>query len=173
MTNLDSILKSRDITLPTKMLLVKALIFPAVIYGCEIWTLKSWVLKNWCFWTVVLDKACESHLDYKEIQPIHSKGNQSWISFGRNDAKAENPILWPPDEKKWLMRKDPDSGKDWRREDRAWDGWMTSQTLWTWVWVSSGSSWWTGKPGVLQSMGLQSRTALCDWTELIHKYISF
>ena len=119
MTNLDSILKSRDITLPTKVHLVKALVFPVVMYGCESWTVKeSWALKNWCFWTVVLEKILESPLDSKEIQPVHSKGNQSWIFIGRTDVEAETPILWPPDVS-WLIWKDPDAGKDWRWEEKG------------------------------------------------------
>ena len=78
-----------------------------------------WVLKNWCFWTVVLEKTLESPLDYKDIQPVHPKGNQSWIFIGRTDAKAETPILWPPDGKNWLIGKDPDAGKDWRQEEKG------------------------------------------------------
>ena len=80
---------------------------------------ESWEPKNWCFWTVVLEKTLESPLDCKEIQPVHSKGNQSWIFIGRTDAKAETPILWPPDVKNWLIWKDPDAGKDWRREEKG------------------------------------------------------
>ena len=96
MTNLDTILKSRDITLPTKVHLVKAMAFPVVMYGCESWDYKeSWAPKNWCFWTVVLEKTLESPLDCKEIQPVHSKGDQSWMFTGRTDAEAETPILWP------------------------------------------------------------------------------
>ena len=95
MTNLDSIFKSRDITLPTKVHLVKAMVFPVVMYGCECWAVKkSWVLKNWCIWTVVLEKTLESPLDCKEIQPVHSEEDQPWDFFGRNDAKAETPVLW-------------------------------------------------------------------------------
>ena len=117
MTNLDSILKSRDITLPTKVCLVKAMVFPVVMYGCENWDYKeSWAPKNWWFWTVVLEKTLESPLDCKEIQPVHPNGNQSWIFIGRTDAEAETPILWPPDAKNWLIWKDPDAGKDWRQE---------------------------------------------------------
>ena len=119
---------------------------------------ESWVPKNWCFWTVVLEKTLESPLDWKEIQPVHSKGNQSWILIGRADAEAETPILWPPDVKNWLLGKDPDAGKNWRQEEkgsRGWDGWMASPTPWTWVWASYRSWWWTGKPSVLQSMGSQ------------------
>ena len=95
MTNLDSILKSRDITLPTKVHLVKAMAFPVVTYGCESWTVK----KAECQRTdafELLEKTLESPLDCKEIQPVHSEGDQSWDFFGRNDAKAETPILWPP-----------------------------------------------------------------------------
>ena len=80
---------------------------------------ESWVLKNWCFWTVVLEKILESSLDCKKIQPVHPKGNQSWIFIGRTDAEAEAPILWPPDEKNWLIWKDPDAGKDWRWEEKG------------------------------------------------------
>ena len=80
---------------------------------------ESWVLKNWCFWTVVLEKTFESPLDCKEIQPIHSKGDQSWIFIGRTDAEAETPILWPPSVKSWLIWKDPDGGKDWRHEEKG------------------------------------------------------
>ena len=77
---------------------------------------ESWASKNWCFWTVVLEKTLESPLDCKEIQPVHPKGHQSWIFIERTDAEAETPILWPPDVKNWLIWKDPDAGKDWRRE---------------------------------------------------------
>ena len=79
----------------------------------------SWVLKNWCFWTVVLEKALESPLDFKEIQLVHPKGNQSWIFIRRTDVEAETSILWPPDAKKWLIWKDPDAGKDWRQEKKG------------------------------------------------------
>ena len=80
---------------------------------------ESWVPKNWCFWTVVLEKTLESPLSCKEIQPVHPKGNQSWIFIGRTDAEAETPILWPPDVKDWLIWKDPDAGKDWRQEEKG------------------------------------------------------
>ena len=134
---------------------------------------ESWVLKNGCFWTVVLEKMLESPLDCKEIQPVHSEGDQPWVFFGRNDAKAETPILWPPHAKSWLVGKDSDAGRDWGQEEKGmtgWDGWMASPTQWTWVWVNSGSWWWTGRPGVLQFMGLQRvghdwATEL-NWTEL-------
>ena len=173
MTNLDSVFKSRDIALPTKVCLVKAMVVPMVMYGCESWTVKkaecwridafncgvgedSWeslglqgdptspserrsVLgvhwKDWCwswnsntlatlceelmFWTVVLERTLESPLDCKEIKPVHPKGNLSWIFIGRTDAEAETSIFWPPDEKDWLIGKDPDAGKDWRQEEKG------------------------------------------------------
>ena len=86
-----------------------------------IWELdykESWALKNWCFWTVVLEKTLESPLDCKEIQPVHPKGDQSWVFIERTDVEAETPILWPPDAKNWLIRKDPDPGKDWRQKEK-------------------------------------------------------
>ena len=107
MTNLDSILKSRDIILLTKFCLVKAMVFPVVMYGCELDYKESWVLKNWCFWTVVLEKTLESPLDCKEIKLVNPKGNQSWIFIGKTDAEAEAPILWPPNGKNWLIGKRP------------------------------------------------------------------
>ena len=132
MTNVDSILKSRDITLPTKVRLVKAMVFPVVIGMWELDCEESWAPKNWYFWTVVLEKTLESPLDCKEIQPIHSKGDQSWVFFGRNDSEAQTPILWPPHAKSWLIGKDPDAGRDWgaggEGDNRGWDGWMASLT---------------------------------------------
>ena len=116
MTNLDSILKSRDITLLTKVHIVKAMVFPVVMYGCESWAIKKaehWridAFELWCW---------RKLLDWKEIQPVHPKGNQSWIFIGRTDAEAEIPILWPPDVKNWLIGKDPDAGKDWRWEEKG------------------------------------------------------
>ena len=80
---------------------------------------ESWVPKNWCFWTVVLEKTLESPLDCKESQPVHPKGNQSWIFTGRTDVEAETPILWPPDAKNWVIWKDPDAGEDWRWEEKG------------------------------------------------------
>ena len=127
---------------------------------------ESWAPKDWCFWTVVLEKTLESPLDCKEIQPVHPKGNQSWIFLWRTNA--ETLILWPPDTKNWLIGKDP----DWERlkaggeeDDKGWNSWMASLTWWTWIWSSSGGWWWTGKPGVLRSMG--SQRVRHDWvTEL-------
>ena len=120
MTNLDSILKTRDITLPTKVRLVKAMVFPVVMYGCESWTIKKAehqriaAFELWC-----QEKTLENSLDSKEIQPVHPKGNQSWIFIGRIDAEAETPVFWPPDAKNWLIWKDPDAGKDWRQEEKG------------------------------------------------------
>ena len=119
MTNLDSILKSRDITLLMKVQLVKAMVFPVVMYGCEFDYKEGWAPKNWCFWTTVLEKTLESPLDTKEIQPVHPKGNQSWIFIRRIDAEAETPILWPPDAESWLIWNDPDVGKDWGQEEKG------------------------------------------------------
>ena len=131
MTNLDSILKSRDITLPTKVHLVKALVFPVVMYGCESWTIKKAehqridAFELWC-WRRLLRVPWTGR-----IQPVHPKGNQSWIFIGRTDAEAETPILWPPDAKNWLIGKDPDARKYWRQEDKGMRGlyvWMASPT---------------------------------------------
>ena len=117
MTNLDSILKSRVITLPTKVCLVKAKVFfSSHAWMWELEYKESWA---WCFWTVLLEKTLESPLDSKEIKPVNHKGNESWIFTGRTDAKAETPVLWPPDAKNWLFWKDPDAGKDWRQEEKG------------------------------------------------------
>ena len=116
--------------------------------GCE----ESWAPKNWCFWTVVLEKTLESPLNCKEIQPVHSEGDQPVDFFGRNDAKAETPVLWPPHselthwKRLWWWE---GLGTGGEGDDRGWDGWMASLTRWTWVWVNSGSWWQTGRPGVL------------------------
>ena len=118
MTNLDSIFKSRNITLPTKVHLVKATVFPVVMYRCESWTIK----KAKCWRIDAFELLCwrrlESSLDCK-IQPVHPKGNQSWTVIGRTNVEAETPVLWPPDVKNWLIWKDPDAGKDWRQEEKG------------------------------------------------------
>ena len=120
MTNLDSTLKSRDITLSTKVPLVKAMVFPVIMCGCEIWTIKKAEHQNnWCFWTVVLEKTLESPLDCKEIQQVNPKGNQSWIFIGKTNAEAEAPILRVPNVKNWLIWKDPDAEKDWNQEEKG------------------------------------------------------
>ena len=122
MTNLDSILKSRDTTLPTKAHLVKAMVFPVVMYGCESWTVKKaehWRIDAFELLCCVLEKTLKSPLDCKEIQPVHPKGDQSWGFIGRTDVEAETPILWPPDAKSWLIGKDPDAGRDWGQEEKG------------------------------------------------------
>ena len=136
------------------------MVFPVVRYGGESWTVKKTECRRidafelWC-WRRVL----RVPLNCKETQPVHAKGNQSWILTGRTDTKAETPILWPPDGKNWLTGKDPDSGKALKAEgegiDRGWDTWMVSLMPCRWGWVGSGSWWWTGKPGVLQSVRSQ------------------
>ena len=101
---------------------------------------ESWVLKNWCFWTVVLEKTLESHLDCKEIQPVHSEGDQSWLFFGRNDAKAEIPVLWPPHEKSWLSGKDSDARWDCGQEEKG----TTEDEMTGWHhWLDGRESQWT------------------------------
>ena len=170
MINLDSILKSRDITLPTKAHIVKPTVFPVVMYGSESWTIK----KAECWRIVAFELWCCRRL--LRVPWTARRSNQSilkeisfWIFIGRTDAEAETPVLWPPHANSQLI------GKDWcwerwkaggEGDNRGWNDWMASLTQWTWVWVSSGSWWWTGKTGVLQSMGSQSRTWLSNWTEL-------
>ena len=116
MTNLDSILKSRDVTLPTKVHLVKAMVFPVVTYESESWIIKKAEHQRIDAFELCCWRRLECPLDCKEIQPVHPKGNQSWIFIGRTDAEVETPMLWPPDAKNWLIWKDPDVGKDSRRE---------------------------------------------------------
>ena len=165
MTNLDSILKSRDISLPTKVHLFKSMIFAILIYGCESWTIKKTehqrtdIFKRWCY------RRLDSSLEYNEIKSVNPKRNQRWVLIARTDAEVEAPIFWSPDMKNWLIRKDPDAWKGGEGDDRGWDGWMASSTRWAWVWASSRSWWWTAKPGVLQSLGWQR--VRHDWmTEL-------
>ena len=117
MIKLNSILKSRDIALPTKVHSQSYGFSRSHVRMSELDYKESWTPKNWCFWTVVLEKTLESPLDCKEIQPVHPKGNQSWIFIGRTDAEVKTPIIWPPDEKNRLIGKDPDAGKDWRQKE--------------------------------------------------------
>ena len=142
------------------------MVFPVVMYGYESWTIKkaehqrTYAFELWC-WRRLLRIPWIARM-----KPVNPKGNQSWIFSGRMDAKAEAPapILWPHDAKSQPIRKDPDAGKEWGRRtgcDRGWDGWMVSPFQWTWVWVSSGSWWRTGKTAVLQSMELQR--VIHDW----------
>ena len=153
MTNLDSIFKSRDITLPAKVHLVKAMAFPVVMYGCENWTVKKTerqrmdAFELWCWRRLLrVPRIC------KEIQPVHSTGDQFWVFIGRTNAKAETPILshWCEElthlKRPWCWER---LKAGWEGDGSGWDGWMASLTQWTWVWASSGSWWWTGKPGML------------------------
>ena len=155
---LDIILKSRDITLPTKVHLVKAMVFPVVMYGCESWTIKKAECRRidafelWCW------RRLESSWDCHEIKPVNPKGNQSWIFIGRTDDEAEAPILWLPNAKSWLLGKDPDAGRDWRREEKGMTEmrWLDGNTNLMDMSLSNYRNWWwTGRPGVLQSTGLQ------------------
>ena len=139
---------------------------------------QSWAPNNWCFWTVMLKKILKSPLDSKELRRVHPKGNQSWIFIGRTDAEAETLIVLPPDGKNWIF--------SWKRpwcwerlkagregNDSRWDGWTASLTRWTWVWASSENWWWTGKPGVLQSMGSErvwhDWAAELNWTDFLRE----
>ena len=164
-SNLDSIFKSRDITLPTKIRLVKAMVFPVVMYGWELDCEESWVPKNWCFWTVVLEKTLEGPLDCKEIQPVHSKGDQPWDFFGRNDAKAETPVLWAPHAKCWLIGKESDAGRDWGQEERG----MTEDEMAGW---HHGLEWTPGDGdgqgglACCDSWGRKESDMTENWTEL-------
>ena len=163
----DSILKSRDIALPAKVHLVKAMVFPVVMYRCESWTVNKAECQRidafelWCW------RRLESPLESKEIQPVHLKGNQSWLFIGRADVEAETLATWCKElthwKRPWCWERLKVGGEG---ANRGWDGWMASPTQWTWVWVNSGSWWYTGRRGMLQSMGSQSRTRLSDWTEL-------
>ena len=147
MTNLDSIFKSGDITLPTKVCLVKAMVFSSGhVWMWELDYKESWAPKNWCFWTVVLEKTLESPLDCKEIQSVHPKGDRSWVFIGRTDVEAETPILWPPDAKSWLIWKDPDAGKDWEQEEK----WTTEDEMVGWHHNGHGFGW---TPGVGDGQG--------------------
>ena len=159
MTNLDSISKGRDITLPTKVHLVKAMVFPVVIYGCESWTIKTAELQRidgfelWC-WRILFSREREetwrlfSSLFCKEIQPVHSKGDQSWVFIGGPDVEAETEILWPPDAKNWLIGKDPDAWKNWGQEEKG----TTEDEMVGWHhWHNGHGFGWT--PGVGDGQG--------------------
>ena len=165
MTNLDSIFKSRDITLPTKGR-SQSYCFSSSFVWME---KESWALKNWCFWTVVLKQTLESPMDCKEMKPVHPKGNQSWIFIGDWCWSWNSNILatWCEElihlKRPWCWKRLKANGeeeinlknKKENGDNRGWEGWVASPMWWTWVWVSSESWWWTGKPGALQSMGSQ------------------
>ena len=169
MTNLDSILKSRDY-FANKGLSSQSCVFcSSHVWMWELDYKESWVSKTQSFWTVVLEKTLESFLNCKKIQPVHPKGNQSWIFIGRTDVEAETPIFWPLDGKSWLIWKDSYAGmiEGGRRRGRQRMRWLDGITdSRTWVWVNSGSWWWTGRPGMLQYGVAKSGIWLSDWTEL-------
>ena len=141
MTILDSILKSRDIILLTKVCIVKPMVFPVVTYGCESWTIyDGWAPKHWSFWIVVLEKTLESPLNCKEIKPVKLKGNQPWIIIGRTDSEVKlqyfGHLMWRVGSlEKTLMMEKTESRR--RRGNTWWDGWMASSIQWTWVWANS------------------------------------
>ena len=119
---------------------------------------ECWAPKNWCFWTVVLEKTLESPLDCDEIQPVHPKGDQSWVFIGRTHVEAWNSntlATWCEELTPWKRPWCWERLKVGEGDNRGWDGWMASPTQWTWVWVDCGSWWWTKRPGVLWSMGSQ------------------
>ena len=149
------------------------MVFPVVMYGCESWTVKKVECQRIAkeFQTVVLEKTPESPLDSKEIKLVNPQANQPWIFIGRTTAKAEAPIflMWRATHWKrpWCLERLKGGGDG---DDRGWDGWMASPTLWAWVWVSSRSWWWTGNPSVLQSMGHKEldTTEQLNWTDLVN-----
>ena len=158
----------------TKVCLVKAMVFSSShVWLWELDYKESWAQKNWCLWTVVLEKTLESPFDCKEIQPVHPKGDTSWVFVGRTDVEAETPLLWPPHGKSYLKRP---WCWEWSRAvgkgNRAgWDGWMASPTQWTWIWVDSECWWWIGRPGMLQFMGLQR--VRHDWATELNWNLSY
>ena len=175
MTNLDSIFKSRDITLPAGPSSQGYGFSSGHVWMWESDYKESWVPKNWCFCTVVLKKTLESPLDCKEIQPDHPKGDRSWVFIGRTDAKAETPILWPPDAKSWLIGKDPDAGKDWRQEEKG----MTEDEIVGWYHRLNGHGfeWTSGVDDVQGGLACcgpwsckeSDTTERLNWTELMYK----
>ena len=176
-TNLDSILKNRDIAVPTKSPCSQSYGFSnGHVWIWELDCKESWAPKNWCFWTVMLEKTLECPLDCKEIQRVHSEGDQPWDFFGRNDAKAETPVLWPPHAKSWLIGKDSDVGRDWGQEEKG----MTEDEMAGWHhWLNGRESEWT--PGVGDGQwGLACRdswgrkesdmTEWLNWTNMLYVY---
>ena len=159
MTNLDIILKSRDITLPTKVCVVKAMFFSCShVWMWELDYKESWALKYWCIWTMVLENTLESPWNFREIQPVHPKRNQSWILIVKNSWSWNSSTVatWYKElthlQKPWCWERLKVGGEG---DDTGWDGWMASPTQWTWIWINSGNWWWKGRSGMLQSMASQ------------------
>ena len=171
--------KAETLLCQQRSVLSRLWFFPVVMYGW-MWELdyeEGWTPKNWCFWTVVLEKTLESPLDCTEIQPVHSKGDQSWDFFGRNDAKAETPVLWPPHAKNWLIGKDSDTGRDWGQEEKG----MTEDEMAGWHHRLDGQEFgWIPEFGDGQG-GLAccnswvhkelDTTEWLNWTELINQWL--
>ena len=170
-TNLDSMFKSRDITLPTKVRLSQGYGFSSGhVWMWELDCEESWAPKNWCFWTVVLEKTLESPLDCKDIQPVHSKRDQSWVFTGRTDAEAETPVLWPPHAKSQLIGKDSDAGRDWGQEEKGTTedemaGWHHQLDVRESEWTPGDGDGQGGLAAVIHGVA-KSQTRLSDWTEL-------
>ena len=169
--NLDSILKSRDITLPTKVRLVKAMVFPVVMCGCECWTIKKAerrrinAFKLWCLRRLLRIPWTARRLNQSVLKEINPEYSLEGLML-----KLKLEYLGHLVRRADSLGKNSDAGKDWGQEEKGppgWDGWMASLTQWTWVWASSARWWRAGMPGVLQSMKLQSRTWLSDWTTII------
>ena len=176
-TNLDSIFKSRDITLPTKVRLVKAMVFPVVMYGCESWTVKKASTKELMLLNCGVGEDSWESLELQGDQPVHSK-DQSWDFFGRNDAKAETPVLWSPHAKSWLIEKDSDAGRDWGQEEKG----TTEDEMAGWHHRLDGrESEWTPGDGDEQG-GLacwdswghkeSDTTERLNWTEICNGFLS-
>ena len=171
MTNLDSIFKSRDTACQKGPSSQGYGFSSGYLWMWELDCEESWVPKNWCFWTVVLEKTLENPLNCKEIQQVHSKGDQSWMFFGRKDAKAETPVLWPPHAKSWLIGKDSDVGRDWGQEEKG----TTEDEMAGWHhWLDGREFKWT--PGADDEQGglvccnswgrkKSDRTEWLNWTE--------
>ena len=170
MTNLDKVLKSKDITLPKKVLIVKAMFIPVVMNGCEYWTIKKAEHRKIdAFELWVLEKTFESPWDCKEIKPVDSNGNQPWLFIGRTFAEAEAPLLWPLNVKSWLTGKDPDAGQDWGQEEKRTEDEMVG---WHHQLNRHESEQTLGDTGGEKSLecyspwGHKTRTQLSDWTTI-------
>ena len=178
MTNLDSILKKQTHYIANKGPSSQGYGFSiSHVWMWELDYKESWAQKNWCFWTVVLEKTLESPLDCKEIQPVHPKGDQSWVFIGRTDAEAETPILWPPHVKSWLTGKDPDAGRDWGQEEKG----VTEIEMAGWHHRLDGHEF-EETPGVCNGQGglaaaihgvTKSQPWLSNWTELMSKIMEY